>query len=162
MLSPDVSNSGKTVEFKRPAGQEKSTQAAASGEPQSLQDPSLYINRELSLLSFQWRVLEEVQNRDNPLLEPFKFLAIPASNLDEFFMVRVAGLKRQLEAGSLSTGLDGMTPQDQLEAVSSEVGKLYSVAQQCLADDLLPALKAADIHLMEFNQLSAQQQSQVK
>src|SRR6188474_677075 len=100
--------------------------------PIDLDSPEYYINRELSLLSFQWRVLEEAQDETNPLLERFKFLAILGSNLDEFFMVRVAGLKRQVEAGTLSTGPDGMTPQEQLEAISSEVGNLRSLAQQIL------------------------------
>src|ERR1700761_5469176 len=69
-------------------------------------DPSLYINRELSLLAFQRRVLEEAEDERNPLLERVKFLAIVGSNLDEFFMVRVAGLAAQLDAGSMEGGPD--------------------------------------------------------
>src|ERR671922_1248748 len=77
-------------------------------------DPGLYVNRELSLLAFQHRVLEEAQDESNPLLERVNFLAIVGSNLDEFFMVRVAGLKRQVESGNLDLTPDGMSPEDQL------------------------------------------------
>src|SRR5690242_17995204 len=87
----------------------------------SLKDPSLYINRELSLLAFQKRVLEEAQDESNPLLERVKFLSILGSNLDEFFMVRVAGLKRQVEAGSVEVGPDGLLPAAQLDAIRTEV-----------------------------------------
>ena len=87
----------------------------------SLDDPRLYVNRELSLLAFQKRVFEEAQDEQNPLLERVKFLSILGSNLDEFFMVRVAGLKRQVESGVLECGPDGMTPKQQLTAVHQEV-----------------------------------------
>lgn len=160
MLSPDISNANKTVEFKRAVKTEAET--PTNSEVPNLQDPALYINRELSLLAFQWRVLEEAQDANNPLLERFRFLAILGSNLDEFFMVRVAGLKRQVEAGSLSTGPDGMTPQEQLEAISSEVGKLRSVAQDLLEQSLLPALKEADIHVLKHEELTQTQQQRVK
>src|ERR1700739_1462881 len=83
---------------------------ACPGDVSSLDDPRLYVNRELSLLAFQGRVLEEVREPQNPLLERVKFLSILGSNLDEFFMVRVAGLKRQVESGVLECGPDGMTP----------------------------------------------------
>ena len=75
-----------------------------------LDDPKLYINRELSLLEFQRRVLEEALDESNPLLERVKFLAILGSNLDEFFMVRVSGLEKQLDAGILDVPPDGLTP----------------------------------------------------
>ncbi len=127
-----------------------------------LDNPSLYVNRELSLLAFQWRVLEEAQDQSNPLLERFKFLSIVGSNLDEFFMVRVAGLKRQLEAGNARVGIDGLTPSVQLEAIRTEIIQLYDRAHQCLKDELLPALDHNDIHIVKFATLDDQRKEQVK
>ncbi len=86
-----------------------------------LDAPELYVNRELSMLEFQRRVLEEAQDDTVPLLERVKFLSIVGSNLDEFFMVRVAGLKRQVEQGVLDCGPDGMLPAAQLSAIRGQV-----------------------------------------
>src|SRR4029079_19320276 len=91
------------------------TELAAPGGP-DLDDPRLYLNRELSLLEFFCRVLEEAKDPANPLLERVKFLAIVASNMDEFFMVRVAGLKQQIAAGVVEISPDGLTPAEQLSA----------------------------------------------
>src|SRR5271169_5727710 len=92
--------------------------------PVSLDDPSLYINRELSWLEFNRRVLEEAQDPKVPLLERLKFLAIFESNLDEFFMVRVGGLQQKVQAGiSRSFGADKMPPIVQLERISQTVGE---------------------------------------
>src|SRR5688572_7922947 len=81
-------------------------------------DPTLYINRELSWLAFNERVLGEAKDAGLPLFERLKFLGIVASNLDEFFMVRVAGLKQQLTGQVAETAADGMLPGDQLAAIS--------------------------------------------
>ncbi len=102
----------------------------APAEP-DLKDPSLYLNRELSLLAFQHRVLEEAEDKHNPLLERVKFLAIVGSNLDEFFMVRVAGLEAQIEAGASEPSPDGLSPRAQLIAIRREVKKLLSEAHRC-------------------------------
>src|SRR5574341_2223777 len=83
----------------------------------NLDDPYLYINRELSWLQFNWRVLEEALDERRPLLERVKFLAIFATNLDEFFMIRVSGLRRQVTGGVLEVPPDGMTPSEQLAAI---------------------------------------------
>jgi polyphosphate kinase len=123
----------------------------------SLDDPSLYINRELSLLSFQTRVLEEAQDEQNPLLERVKFLSIVGSNLDEFFMVRVAGLKSQLESGALESGPDGMPPADELIAIRERVADLYKNGQDCLRSQLLPGLKKEGIHVVDYSQLAPPQ-----
>src|ERR1700744_3327574 len=95
-------------------------------------DPDLYVNRELSLLSFQHRVLEEAEDERNPLLERVKFLSILGSNLDEFFMVRVAGLAAQMEAGTMDVGPDRMSPRAQLIAIRREVKKMLNEARKCL------------------------------
>src|SRR5215472_1946433 len=96
-----------------------------------LDDPALYINRELSLIDFQRRVLEEAQDARNPTLERLMFLSFVGSNIDEFFMVRVAGLKRQIEKGVLDTGPDGMTPAEQLRAIRASLIRLFRSAHEC-------------------------------
>jgi len=136
------------------------TRIAGNGRPApqiDLKDSSLYINRELSLLAFQRRVLEEAQDESNPLLERVKFLSIVGSNLDEFFMVRVAGLKRQVEAGSLEVGPDGMSPADQLEAIRAEVNTLMTTAARCFRRQLAPALEDAGIYIRTFASLTEAQ-----
>jgi polyphosphate kinase len=126
---------------------------------QDLYDPKLYINRELSLLSFQRRVLEEALDEANPLLERVKFLSILGSNLDEFFMVRVAGLIEQVEAGISEPAPDGMSPSSQLIAIRREVRRLLSDAHKCLAAQLLPALDENGIHVVDYDDLSEAQRA---
>src|SRR4030095_12404119 len=104
--------------------------------PPDLESPEYYINRELSLLEFQYRVLEEAQDERTPLLERVKFLAIVGSNLDEFFMVRVSGLKQQVAAGVHDISPDGLTPAAQLTAVRTKAAKLINQARECLLNDL--------------------------
>jgi polyphosphate kinase len=122
-----------------------------------LKDASLYTNRELSLLSFQRRVLEEAQDERNPLLERVKFLAIVGSNLDEFFMVRVASLTAQVDAGIVEVGPDGMGPAAQLVAIRREVKKLFNDAHKCLRTQLLPALEEAGIRIVDYSELNEAQ-----
>src|SRR2546422_8339725 len=106
-----------------------------------LDDPSLYINRELSWLEFNRRVLEEALDAKVPLLERLKFLAIFAANLDEFYMVRVGGLQQKVSAGiSVGSGADRMRPQDQLERISQIARQHMAEAYACLTKDLLPGL----------------------
>ncbi len=115
---------------------------------QSLDDPSLYINRELSWLAFNRRVLEEALDPNVPLMERIKFLAIFAANLDEFFMVRVGGLQQKMAAGiNVGSGADRMAPRDQLAAVSQTVRDLFQAGYTCLREQLLPALEKEGIYL---------------
>jgi len=122
--------------------------------------PSLFVNRELSLLAFQRRVLEEARDPHNPLLERVKFLAIVASNLDEFFMIRVAGLKQQIAAGVSDLSLDGRTPAEQLAEVRRETLAISRSLSDCLHNELIPELGAAGIHLLDYPQLNPRQVAQ--
>jgi polyphosphate kinase len=131
------------------------------GDPCSVADPRLYVNRELSLLAFQKRVLEEAEDPHNPLLERVKFLSIFGSNLEEFFMVRVAGLKRQVESGVLECGPDGLTPKQQLDAIHEEVSKLLQAAQNHLRQQILPALQEAGLCIVDYAQLTSEQREGV-
>ena len=134
----------------------KMARAAAVGDALPLNDPSLYINRELSLLAFQRRVLEEAEDNRNPLLERVKFLSIVGSNLNEFFMVRVAGLVSQMEAGIVDAGPDGMPPRAQLIAVRREVKRLIAEAYKCLAG-LYPELAESGIRILDYADLNEAQ-----
>ncbi len=127
-----------------------------AAEDVALDDPRLYVNRELSLLKFQWRVLEEAQNETNPLLERVRFLAILGSNLDEFFMVRVAGLQNQVQSGVQEPGPDGLTPAKTLEAVWAEFTSLMEEAQAC-RERLLFDLAENGIHMLNYRDLSFEQ-----
>src|SRR5215470_12310512 len=99
----------------------------------SLDDPALYINRELSWLEFNRRVLEEARDPLVPLLERLKFLAIFGSNLDEFFMVRVGGLQQKVHAGiAVGSGADRMPPREQVERIRATVVQMIGEAHQCL------------------------------
>lgn len=112
----------------------------------NLDDPSLYINRELSWLEFNRRVLEEARDPTVPLLERLKFVAIFSSNLDEFFMVRVGGLMQKVHAGiTRSYGADRMLPKDQLEKISQTVGELVQEQYRLLNEEVLPALEKEGI-----------------
>lgn len=129
-----------------------------SDEVIDLDDPGLYINRELSGLQFNLRVLEEaLREGRHPLLERIKFLAIFASNLDEFFMIRVSGLRRQLEAGAFKTPPDGMTPAEQLAAIRRELMPQLGRQMDCWHDDLLPQLRAAGIKVLHYDELKRKQ-----
>ncbi len=123
-----------------------------------LRDPALYINRELSWLKFDERILEEARDKSNPLFERIKFLGITMSNLDEFFMVRVASLKDMIEAGVTTKDIAGMTPKAQLEAVSEASQRLAVIAYNTYNHMIIPALKNEGIELIEdHTRLSTQE-----
>jgi polyphosphate kinase len=108
---------------------------------------SPFINREISWVRFHKRILEEAQDTSHPLLERVKFLAICGSNLDEFFMVRVSGLQRQLKKGALEAPPDGLTPLEQMEAVSKELLPLLEAHGELWYGDLRPKLRTAGINI---------------
>jgi polyphosphate kinase len=112
----------------------------------SLDDPILYINRELSWLEFNRRVLDEARDPSVPWLERLKFLAIFSSNLDEFYMVRVGGLKQKVQAGVLrGSGADRMPPTEQLARISARARKMVEEQYRCLTEEVMPALEAEGI-----------------
>jgi polyphosphate kinase len=128
----------------------------------SLSDPSLYLNRELSLLEFQRRVLEEAMEADKPLLERVSFLAIFGSNIDELFMVRVAALKQQIAAGSGSRSLDGTTAAQQLKMIRERVMALTEQAYACWHEQLVPALAKEGIFLVDYAALNEREKAEMK
>jgi polyphosphate kinase len=116
-------------------------------------DPAHFINRELSWLEFNQRVLEEALDTDNPLLERLKFFTIVSSNLDEFFEVRVAGLKQQIESGKVGRSVDGLTATEIFQALTRRIRKLVDDLYACWRADLKPALARQGIRLREFSEL---------
>jgi polyphosphate kinase len=112
-----------------------------------------FINRELSWLEFNQRVLEEALDPKNPLLERVKFFCIVSSNLDEFFEVRVAGIKQQIESDIVERSLDGLTSTEAFRAVVARVRHMVEQQYACWRNDLKPALAANGIRLLEFGEL---------
>ena len=126
-------------------------------ETVDLTSPALYLNRELSLLEFQRRVLEEAWDESKPLLERAKFLAIFGSNMDEFFMVRVSGIRKQVEARIMEISPDGLTPPDQLAAIRKSALELMTDAQRCYQRKLLPKLEKNGIYIIDYQKLNKTQ-----
>jgi polyphosphate kinase len=116
--------------------------------------PDLFINRELSLLEFQRRVLDEALDEDNPLLERLKFLAIFGSNMDEFFMVRVSGIRKQVEARIMEVFPDGLTPPEVLAAARKISHELFGTALNFFNKKLVRKLDNVGVHLLDYNKLS--------
>jgi polyphosphate kinase len=121
----------------------------------ALDNPAYYINREASWLAFNRRVLEEAQDENNPLLERLKFLSISASNLDEFFEVRVARLVQQIEDGYTEAGPDGLTLVEEREVVSGETHRFVDDQYRCWNDDLRPALSTHGIRVLGLHELDS-------
>ena len=133
----------------------------AAREAPDLDSPELYINRELSLLDFQRRVLEEAQDATNPLLERVKFLAILSSNLDEFFMVRAAILLKEAASGTQDVGIDGRTACQQLELIRRQVAGLARNSHLVLRQEILPALEREGIRIVDLASVSAEDRAQL-
>src|SRR6185369_4782414 len=116
----------------------------------ALDNPANYINREASWLSFNRRVLEEAEDEKNPLLERVKFLAITASNLDEFVEIRLAGILQRIEDGYKEPGFDGLTPQETLAAVGEDIQLFVTQQYRCWNDLLLPQLSANGVRVLRW------------
>ncbi len=132
------------------------TKKKSAKEEIDLRDPELYINRELSWLDFNFRVLEEAQDARNPLLERVKFLAIVANNLDEFFEVRVAGLLQLHESDADPSRPDRLTPAEQLQRISEKAHQMVTDQYRCWNKDLLPALDDEGIRFWEARHLEGE------
>ena len=118
-------------------------------------DPKNFINRDLSWVEFNRRVLEEALNSELPLLEKVKFISIFHSNLDEFYMIRVSGLKEQVAANVLEPSIDGLTPIEQLRKIEQ---KLKPMLEQCMdlwKNQVVPALRENNIHILDYDELTA-------
>ena len=128
----------------------------------SLDDPKYYSNREISWISLNRRIFEEAQDPTQPLLERVKFLAICGSNLDEFFMVRVSGLRRQISRGALEIPADGMTPLEQITATRKEILVLVEEYDRCWKDVLVPTLCEKGIAIKKVNELGKKQRATLR
>ena len=118
-----------------------------------LDNPSYFLNRELSWIRFNGRVLEEARDLWHPLLERVKFIAICGSNLDEFFMTRVARLIKKVNAGSEEKSMDGMSFMEQIDATRKEILPLIENHAKCWKDELVPALAKEEIYVRNFKDL---------
>ncbi|HJS58856.1 MAG TPA: polyphosphate kinase 1 [Vicinamibacteria bacterium] len=126
-----------------------------ASKPRLRRDPELFLNRELSWLEFNGRVLEEAEDGQTPALERLKFATIAASNLDEFVMVRVAALKNAVEEGDISPDSAGLTPAQQLLAISERAHALVDRLYATLSTDILPALQERGIRLVSMDGVEA-------
>lgn len=122
---------------------------------------NLYINRERSWLDFNYRVLEEAYDKTNMIMDRLKFLAITASNLDEFFMVRIAGLMDQVNVGYNKKGLDGKTPTEQLAEINTITQEMMKRQYNCLLKSLVPELNQNHIFFVEYDELEGEEREYV-
>ncbi|MCU0625800.1 MAG: polyphosphate kinase 1 [Gemmatimonadaceae bacterium] len=148
MTAPRQERGGDTGEHRRPD--------EATGETRLPRDadPTLFFNRELSWLEFNARVLHEARDPRTPLLERLKFLGIFSSNLDEFYQVRVGGLRRKVHGGQAGYPQEALQPPELLHAIERRVGDLLALQRACLAQEILPALAQHGVHLVRMNDLS--------
>jgi len=151
--APDV-HSGP---YSQPKDSLNGTSPAEQTADRDLSDTSLYNNRELSLLEYHQRVLDEADDLNNPLLERLKFLCIVAANLDQFFEVRVAGLKQQRLSHLSLAGSDGMSPSEQLAAISGRVRQMVNDLYRIWRERLIPALEENNIFFLRCDELTPEE-----
>ncbi|MCW3009959.1 MAG: ppk1 [Solirubrobacterales bacterium] len=137
------------------------TRPAPVPVPPDLKDPALYVNRELSWLAFNERVLELAEDEDQPLLERAKFAAIFTSNLDEFFMIRVAGVHDQVDAGVNKRGADGRSPAEVLDEVQTRVTHLSERQSRVVGDTLRPALAGHGVRILSWAETRREQREEL-
>ena len=145
----------------------KATKRTSAGDSPTahqidLDDESLYLNRELSWIEFNKRVLEEAEDTTHPLLERLKFLAIFSTNLDEFFMIRVAGLQEQIYSGVTELSSDGMTPLEQMKEIRSRLIPLYKRQADVWRSTIVPALQREGIHIHTYGDLSTEERIELE
>ncbi len=140
-------------------GETPTPDAAATLVDSNFNSPTLYINRELSWIEFNLRVLEEARCESHPLLERLKFIAIFSSNLDEFFMIRVSAVEEQIEAGIQTPSLDGLKPIEQLIEVRKRVEAMLYQRNDCLYNDILPKLAQDKIYFKSCSELSERERA---
>ena len=128
----------------------------------ALDAPDYFLNRELSWIRFNARVLEEASDFWHPLLERVKFIAICGSNLDEFFMTRIPRLMKQINKGSKEKSMDGMSPIEQIEATRREILPLIEKHTNCLKNEIIPALEKEFIHFTKVADLQEQQKKNLR
>src|SRR6201984_2116001 len=142
-----------------PRTEEKNDATAVPQVVQTLHDrfsdPKNFINRELSWLEFNRRVLEEAQDPTQPLIERVKFLTIFSSNLDEFFEIRVAGIKQQIESETSDVGPDGLSPTETFNAIQKTVRELVATQYALWNTEISPALTKQNIRVLDVTQLNA-------
>ena len=119
----------------------------------SLSDPSLYINRELSWLAFNDRVLAQARTERHPLLERVRFVSISETNLDEFFMIRVSGLQQQVASELPNPVPDGMTPEEQLSRIHDHANEFFAEQRRILGEEIFPALEEEGIRVVPHAEL---------
>ncbi|MBT8377805.1 MAG: polyphosphate kinase 1 [Ignavibacteria bacterium] len=125
-------------------------------------DPKNFFNRDLSWVEFNRRVMEEAMNSELPLLEKIKFISIFFSNLDEFYMIRVSGLKEQVAANILEPTIDGLTPLEQIQKIDLAVKPLVKQLSDCWVNEISPELKKNNIFLFRFNELNPDEQKKLR
>ncbi len=124
-------------------------------------DPKNFFNRDLSWIEFNRRVLEEALDPELPLLEKVKFISIFHSNLDEFYMIRVSGLKEQIAANVLEPTIDGLTPTEQLQKIEKMIMPMLKKTLDLWHNEIIPALKENNIVICEYDNLSTEEKEKL-